>query len=105
MKRCDSCTFWVVGEQWGGAKSQQKHHPDDRLGSCHRNAPQTSLGDWNYHVLEALVLMIGPDAADQNEHLIQNWEECTHAQPAIWPTTAGNNWCGEYQSKVPQERT
>jgi hypothetical protein len=89
--RCDTCRFWVIGEQWGGAEGQEKTPADDRMGTCHRYAPSPTKGDFEYRVLNALVLI-----APENEQLEENWEQCIEANHPLWPSTYGIDWCGEY---------
>jgi hypothetical protein len=92
MKRCDQCAFWVVGGAWSGRQPTENTHPDDYLGTCHRHAPSPTKGDFEYRLLNALVL-IAPDDHD----LANNWEECVEACHPIWPSTSATDWCGDFE--------
>ena len=88
-KRCDTCEFWDCDDQWSTA-NDDKRHRDDWIGNCHRNAVHPTLGDYEYHVLQALWL-IAPEDDDLNQH----WEECM-LQTSSWPSTNARDWCGEW---------
>jgi hypothetical protein len=94
MKRCDTCEFWVRGEQWG---KQKDRHPDERTGGCHRNAPQPTLGDFEYELMKQLTIIANTTETDKE------WEECRLYRCA-WPQTHGSDWCGEWKVKDNKEK-
>jgi hypothetical protein len=89
-KRCDTCEFWVLDDQWG---EQEDVRPDNRRGGCHRNAPRPTTGDYEYYVLMALWLI-----APENEDLENHWEQA-YLQSSCWPCTRADDWCGEWKEK------
>jgi len=91
--RCDHCRYWEDG------KIDNNLHADDRRGTCHRNAPRPTMGDWEYEVLNQLTNITWEHCKllGRNEEF-KAWEEATdHA--AFWPSTLGKNWCGEFKAK------
>lgn len=96
-ERCDRCRFWVLGDQWS-AESQKDMHRDDRIGGCRRNAPHSTMGDVEYQMLNMLVILAWRDSVEEEQHMLQDWEEA--AQKGVsWPQTAGGDWCGEFRAK------
>lgn len=92
--RCDECRFWIMGEQWG---EQQQVHPNERSGSCHRNAPRPTMGDFEYRTLQALILIVSAEQEDLAD-LANHWEDAPHQQTS-WPTTLGEDFCGEFSKR------
>jgi hypothetical protein len=91
---CSLCKYWVFGEQWG---SQEKVPPAERQGACHRHAPQPTLGDWEYIVLNLLV-EIAPSYSKEElkkTYWWDRWEEC-RLEPCAWPITKAADWCGDF---------
>ena len=87
-KRCDTCEFW-------SALDHVPHrHPEDQIGTCRRNAPHPTMGDHEYYMRYALVL-IAPDNDDLDKH----WEQAVEDHGPIWPSTRGMDWCGEWTGK------
>jgi hypothetical protein len=95
--RCDECRFWIIGEQWG---DQQKNPPDERLGACHRNAPIPTMGSFEYRVLQALVLIVPKQDNSEEDYsdLVNHWEDA-RLQEVSWPTTTGQDFCGEFSKR------
>lgn len=95
-KRCDTCEFWAHGDQWPPSSKEDKYpgYLDDRIGSCHRNAPPASLGDFEYELLYFLTQLMPEEGVN-----FENWEEAA-LQRSTWPSTGGGDWCGEWQAKT-----
>jgi hypothetical protein len=99
-RRCDTCEFWVEGEPWGGEQPYPNAPPDERRGTCHRAAPHTSFGDHEYQLLRHLTLISWQHATEEEQKReFRDWEE-VHCDSAIWPTTEGSTWCGEWKERV-----
>jgi hypothetical protein len=91
-ERCGDCRFWVMGEQFG---DQPQTDPDERLGSCHRYAPRPTMGDFEYRVLRALMVIMPKDEdGDPTDY----WEGA-ELQRTTWPTTAAEDFCGEFSKR------
>jgi hypothetical protein len=94
---CKHCKYWVHGEAWAGCT---------KLGSCHRNAPQASLGDWHYEVLRFLWMLVSDKykrGAKNPEDWEMRWEEA-HEQRSYWPQTRASDWCGEFMEGEQMEK-
>ena len=73
-KRCDTCEFWARGDQY---TFEPDDHPDEQIAACHRHAPRSSLGDFEYELLNLLSIIaweVG-DKGEKNERNHGNWEE------------------------------
>ena len=89
--RCDHCRYWEDNDD------PATWHADDRRGSCRRNAPRPTLGDWEYQVLNQLTHLTAQLCPGLDKKEFWNWEEA-HGADASWPTTLGHDWCGEFKA-------
>jgi len=88
--RCDTCEFWAHGDQW---RTNDSLSADDQIGTCHRNAPRATVGDFEYRVLEFLAVITNRYKQEVD------WEEAT-LKEASWPSTRANDWCGEWMRRI-----
>ena len=94
-KRCDTCEFWARGDQWLESQDNEAP-PDDRRGTCHRNAPRATIGEFEYEVLKHLTTIAWNHAdAKQKEEDFCGWESAP-LKESSWPSTVGSDWCGEW---------
>src|SRR5262245_21984614 len=92
-RRCDLCTFWTL-LTW---HDQSGSHPDDRHGKCCRSPPPASLGGAEYHLRQLVWIIARHYVGDEADEiaLLAEWEEAEE-ESSRWPTTCGNDWCGEW---------
>lgn len=81
---CNKCVYWI---QRNGSEYQ---------GECRRHAPQAVQGG-RYISLLAAIKSVG---MEQEEF------ECADAEESIrsaeWPLTERDDWCGDYNSALPE---
>lgn len=95
-ERCETCRFW---KEWAG-------DPDDDYGDCRRHPP---VRDQAADVIVALSMMSygpmlrqppdrGPEIETVGDQLA-NFDGLK--MPGVFPITAAEDWCGEYQPRKP----
>jgi hypothetical protein len=88
VDRCDRCRFWERDEP----QPDEKTHPEDAIGRCHRRAPWPFASEWWYEMTRLL-------AADKPEEqtITNGWEEACDRGSTSWAPTHANDWCGEFE--------
>jgi hypothetical protein len=101
IRRCDTCKFWALGEEFHD-KAQLEKHADDREGTCRRHAPSPVNYGFTYEVLRHLTHLSWKECSEgERETEFQDWEEAMFKSQA-WPRTEGHDWCGEWREKDKQ---
>jgi hypothetical protein len=103
-RRCSDCAFWMINEHYGGpALLKPTIDPDYVGGTCRRNAPRPTLGDFEFEVLQHLTTVSWAHAdEDQKKNDFDLWEEA-YIDRCSWPTTKAEDWCGEFQPRESNE--
>lgn len=93
-ERCDRCRYWVRDD------GQEKAHPDDVTGRCHRRAPWPFASEWWHEVIMRLSWIANQKVDDGVDN---TWEEAEYHGSTSWPPIDGGDWCGEYEVRSMEE--